>query len=780
MHMINGMIGRVCTALALLTTGLLSVQADISYTRDGPLVPGPDDGRIAYVTSQLLWQEHYRQMEFDDVVSSNFFHRYLKTLDPHHLHFLQSDVEEFRHFETTLDDLTAERNAGPGFDIFQRFFERMEQKTQFAREQLKTEQFVFEDTDPILLNRREAEFPADLDEAQSLWHDRLRYEFLEEKLALIEGRRKADEEKAEQTDEQDAEAVDDDLAGEADAEPELTIDEEVRDKLDRRYARNIKYFAEWDSDDLIQLYLSTLGHAYDPHTDYMGRAALEQFAINMNLALFGIGAQLQSDDGYCTIRRLLPGGPAEKSKELRKEERIVAVAQADGEPVDVVEMPLQKIVQLIRGNKGTEVRLTIIPSKDKPSSERRVVTLIRDEIPLDGQAAKARLIEVPTDSGATKRLGVIDLPTFYAPMKIVSRKDATKTRHSTTEDVTLLIEKLKKEGVDGLILDLRRNGGGSLEESVRLTGLFIEKGPVVQVADPNGKTQVQRDRDPSVLYAGPMLVLTSRGSASASEIVAGALQDYGRAIVVGDMSTHGKGTVQSLNELLPLFSVLKTQEDPGALKVTIKKFYRANGESTQLRGITPDIILPSVANILEDVGEAGLENPLEWDTIDSAHFVPVDQVQSHLPELLKLSEARISLSTEFDYVREDMERIKEMQDRKTVLLNEVERTSELEEAKTRTETREAERKSRPSNGYVTYEITLKDVNLPGLPEPMGSTNSATASDATPDDLELAEDDSDSEEANEPIVDPTMDEARQILLDYIGSVANVLTAGKQES
>jgi carboxyl-terminal processing protease len=779
--MMNQYLWRLGVALAVLLAGRVSSVADLSYTREGPLVPGPDDGRIAYVTAQLISQKHFRQMEFDDQVSSNFFHRYLNTLDPQHLHFLQSDVEEFIEFEDTLDDITDGKNAGPGFDIFQRFFERMEQRTRYAQELLETAEFTFEDTEPILINRREADRPRDLEEARALWQDRLRYEFLEEKLALAEERRQAAETAA-------MEDAEDDDAGPSDennsAEPAKTVEEEVREKLSRRYARNLKFFAEWDSDDVIQLYLSTLGHAYDPHTDYMGRAALEQFAINMNLALFGIGAQLRSIDGYCTIERLLAGGPAEKSKNLSEKERIVAVAQSDGEAVDVVDMSLNKIVTLIRGPKGTEVQLTVIPPEGEPSSERRVVKLIRDEIPLEEQAAKAQLIELPDAEGRTNRIGVIDLPTFYAPMDIVSRKDASTTRHSTSEDVSALIKKLKQEGMEGLILDLRRNGGGSLEEAIRLTGLFIKKGPVVQVADPDGSRQVERDRDPAILYDGPMLILTSRGSASASEIVAGALQDYGRAIVVGDSSTHGKGTVQSLNQLAPLFRVLRTQENPGALKVTIRKFYRANGESTQLRGITPDIVLPSVANILEDVGEAGLDNPLEWDTIQSADFNPVDQVQPFLPELRKLSDARVSLSQDFTYIREDMERVKERQARKTALLNEVERMNELQEARERDEARKAERESRAPNGHVVYEITLKDLNSPGLPDPLwpattGGTNELNADAAA---TGLAADNNASEEDEDPPVDPTLDEAQQILLDFINGIARtkVVTAGTQES
>jgi carboxyl-terminal processing protease len=451
--------------------------------------------------------------------------------------------------------------------------------------------------------------------------------------------------------------------------------------------------------------------------------------------------------------------------------------------VDVVDMSLNKIVQLIRGPKGTEVQLTIVPPEGAGASERRVVKLIRDEIPLEEQAAKAKLIEIPASDGKTNRIGIIDLPTFYAPMDIVSRKDAARTRHSTSEDVALLIEKLKAEGIEGLILDLRRNGGGSLEEAIRLTGLFIKKGPVVQVRDFDGKIGLDEDRDPAVLYDGPMMVLTSRGSASASEILAGALQDYGRAVVVGDISTHGKGTVQSLNQLGPVLRLARIQEDPGALKVTIRKFYRINGESTQLRGVTPDIVLPAVANIMQDVGEAGLENPLEWDTIEGAPFKPVNVVAGYLPVLRQRSEERLSADKDFDYIREDMARFQEMQTRKTVLLNEAERSKELAEAKGRAEARTAERKHRPSTGNVTYEISLKDVDLPGLPEPVGSSNevsSAGSPGGAP--HQVMADEEGSTDADQPEIDPTMDEAGRILLDYISAMekSKVLTAGRKDS
>ncbi len=319
--------------------------------------------------------------------------------------------------------------------------------------------------------------------------------------------------------------------------------------LTLRYARVLRNFRNWEEEDekILEIYLTSLAHVYDPHSDYFNKADLENFAISMSLSLFGVGAQLSTDDdGYCKIIALTPNGPAIKSKEIKPNDRIVAVAQGTNEPVDVVNMPLTKVVEKIRGEKGTEVRLTVIPAAD--SSTRKVVKLIRDEIKLEDQEATSKLIELPGPDGQPLRLGVIDLPSFYASFQLMGSKGRGDIK-SRTVDVTRLLNKSKKENVSGVILDLRHNGGGALEESVNLTGLFIKDGPVVGVAAADGSHETREDTDPSITYDGPLIVLTSKFSASASEIVAGALQDYGRGDVVGGVSTHGKGTVQSMSQL---------------------------------------------------------------------------------------------------------------------------------------------------------------------------------------------------------------------------------------
>ncbi|MBI3882392.1 MAG: carboxy terminal-processing peptidase, partial [Verrucomicrobia bacterium] len=440
------------------------------------------------------------------------------------------------------------------------------------------------------------------------------------------------------------------------------------------------------------------------------------------LSLFGIGAVLTSEDGYCKITSLTPEAPASKSKKLKAGDRIVFVAQGTNPPVDVVDMKLNKVVEQIRGAKGTEVRLTIIPADAPDMSVRKEVALIRDEIKLEDQEAKAKLIEMP-DAGRTLRVGYIDLPSFYADFDAKNPKE----RKSTTADVAKLVTKLKKEKMDGLILDLRRNGGGSLEEAINLTGLFIKEGTVVQVKDPDGGVTRDDDKDPSILYDGPLVVMTSRFSASASEILAGALQDYGRALIVGDVSTHGKGTVQSLVNLSPYLRPVEgvTNFNPGALKVTIRKFYRASGESTQLEGVKPDLVLPSINNEA-DVGEKALENPLPWDRVKPADFEKVNRVTPFLADLRKLSDGRVLHDKDFDYVREDILQYKKNKDEKTVSLNEAKRRKETEEAKARSEVRKKEIKSRHLPDPTVYEITLKLADKPGLPPRMVKTNTTAS------------------------------------------------------
>ena len=722
-----------------------------------PLTPSPSDANIAKLVARILVQSHYLQHPLDNTMASKFLDRYIEVLDGLHLHFLQSDIDDFEQYRTTLDDLVYNKgDTKPAREIFAVFLKRLEQRVNYVAELLEKENFEFTGDDRYNLNRKDAPRPRDLAEARRLWRQHLRYEVLLEKL----NKEKPDE---------------------------------IAKKITRRYARTMRMYEDLDNADIFEIYLSALTHAYDPHSDYMGKSSLESFSINMSLSLYGIGALLQSEDGYCKIKELVPGGPAAQSKKLKPNDRIIMVAQGDGESVDVVDTPLKKVVDMIRGPKGTVVNLTIIPADAADPSSRKLITLVRDEIKLEDQEAKAKIIDLPADeSQKAVRLGLIDLPSFYADFDHKGDKEPK----STTVDVTRLLRKLKREKVDGIILDLRRNGGGSLEEAINLTGLFIKEGPVVQVRDHNGKIAVDSDTDPSVIYDGPLIVLTSRFSASASEILAGALQDYGRALIVGDSSTHGKGTVQSLIKLDPFVQRAfgKSVENPGAIKLTIRKFYRASGASTQRRGVTPDMVLPSLNNYAE-VGEASLDNPLEWDTIESANYERLNLIQPLVPELQQRSAKRTAADKDFAYLQEDIEQYRKLLADKSVSLNEEQRLKEKEETEVRNKARQAELKARPEIKETVYDITLKQAEQPGLPAPTPKTNTVASikvehpavagapeiqvtretktktSDVAKADNAKSntagdDDEEDAAEAKAPPVDTTLKEAKRILTDLI--------------
>jgi carboxyl-terminal processing protease len=795
------MIERFITRLLLLVLGSQLVfplysapaaqpakaeEAGKTATAVRPIKPEPIDGRIAWVTAKMLEKLQYLQKPLDTQLAEKFFDRYLEDLDPQRLHFTQADLAEFQRYRTNLDQLTVTETGlsdpRPAFEVYNRFLQRLQQRVDFVDQALKTEKFTFNADERILINRKDAPYPKDLAAAKQLWLERLRFEYLQEHLGKLAATNKVDSAKTNQTG----------VAKAPDAKPKPEA-QEIAETLSHRYHRTLRTFAEENDDDVLQFYLSALCRTYDPHSDYMGRTQFEQFSIGMNLSLCGIGAQLRSDDGYCVLEHLLPGGPAIKSKKLHEKDRIVAVAQSNQPPVDVVDMNLTKAVQLIRGTKGTEVRLTIIPAGADAGSQK-VVSLIRDDIPLEDSAAKAKIIDLPDGKGGKMRLGMIDLPSFYAPFDPSNSRDKSGPKSTTSEDVAVLLKKLEQEKVQGVILDLRRNGGGSLEEAIRLTGLFIKKGPVVQVKDSFGNIQVDEDTDASVLYEGPLVVLTSRFSASASEIVAGALQDYGRALIVGDASTHGKGTVQSVNDLHPHVKQLAAS-DNRAVKVTIKKFYRASGLSTQKIGVTPDIVLPSIWNESKDVGESSLDTALEADRIHSAKYDPVHLVENCLPELRKRSAARVAADQEFVYVREDMKLLKKVQEDKTMSLNEKVRLQEKAENDARDKARKQERKERlakhPSQ-EVVYELPLKLAVLPGLPPPMSKTNqlaeAASTSGATAITLNTnsvvaaasspAPADTEPDEEKAPAVDVALQETEHILADYVTLFPkqNVITAG----
>ena len=753
------------------------------------LKPGPNDGHIAYWTARLLEEYHYSQQLLNTEMSEKFFDGYMESLDPRRENFLQSDLAEFAHYRTNLDRLTLGRHdtadLTPAFALYQRFVERFEQHVAYVDELLQQDKFKFNTDEHVLLDRSHAPYPKDLDEARQLWRQRLRYEYLQEKLS------------------REISPTNDNVVLNL---PKSATDE-ITDRLAKHYHWNLQMATNWDSDNVLQYYLNALMHAYDPHSDYLNNEHAQDFSIGMSLSLFGIGAQLAEDDGYCTISSLVRGGPAYKSKLLKEKDRIIAVAQSNQPPVNVVDMELSRVVQLIRGPKGTEVRLTISPADDRAAHQ--VVTLKRDEIKLEDYEAKARLIELPDRHGGTNRIGIIDLPSFYATVDLPG--NSGHSERSTTADVTCLVKKLEQEKIAGLILDLRGNPGGSLEEAIRFTGLFIKAGPVVQALSSDNHLSIDSDTDSGVLYDGPLVVLVNRFSASAAEIAAAALQDYGRAVVVGDTSTFGKGTVQNLDPLRPFIwpASPSATNDPGTLKITIRKFYRVTGASTQLRGVIPDIILPDMLSYADVASERTLENALPWDTIPPVNYDKLNLVKPCLTLLSERSDARVATNQDFIYIRQDIAELKKLQGDKSLAglqghppgvvglqtatstpnhppgvgtaqswgagdvatLNEHEALKEREKTAAQSREREAERAARKAPDEKIYELTVENCDQPGLPPLLGQTNEVAAAGIT-NAVTAA-----SRKNAPPQIDPMLDETENILEDYVSllSKSNVLIA-----
>ncbi|MBM3845194.1 MAG: hypothetical protein FJ405_02760, partial [Verrucomicrobia bacterium] len=540
-------------AVQALDTGVEHDKTLVSvrHSNEHEIKPGSFDGDIARTTGLVLQQQHYSQKGFNTEISSRFLDRYLDLLDPMHIYFLQSDVESFDMFRNSLDKITLRRaEATPGFAIFNRFMDRLEQQYEHVMTLLKQPDWDFTGDDRYVVNRKDLPRPKDMAQAKEQWKARVRYEYLQEKLNAIEPDEisKIVREKVESGQLKELEAalknklgkeridqIVKGIAGKSAEEASLftrnhvkkSTHEDIVKTISRRYSRIVRMFREFDNDDVMGFYLTALARVYDPHSDYMDRGQLDNFSIGMNLSLFGIGAVLRSEDGYCKIAELMAAGPASKSGLLKPNDKIVAVAQAEGEWVDVVDMKLQKVVEMIRGPKGTKVRLRFNPADAADSSVRKEIELVRDEIKLEDQEAKARIIESPDAEGRIHKVGVIDLPSFYASFAVGSVNREGSDGKSTTTDVAKLLKRLVKEGVTGVVLDLRKNGGGSLEEAINLTGLFIKQGPVVQIRNSDDTVDVDEDKDPRVQYDGPLVVLTSRFSASASEILAGSLQDYG-------------------------------------------------------------------------------------------------------------------------------------------------------------------------------------------------------------------------------------------------------------
>lgn len=612
------------------------------------LVPDGLHSKISRIVTTILQRLDYKKVDLNDSLSNVIFNNYIKTLDNNKLYFLQSDIDEFAKHKYDFDNYLHNGDLTVPFQIFNRYKKRLGERIKYILKRLKTK-FDYTKNEYVHPSRKKAKWAKTKAELNELWRKRLKNDALNAKL-------NGDKWK----------------------------------KISSTLAKRFKYFDKtilrYDNEDVFQVYMNAFAEAVDPHTSYFSPITAENFGIDMSLSLEGIGAQLTSRNDYTTIVRIIPGGPAFKSKKLHENDRIVAVAQGDkGEFVDIIGWRLDDVIQLIRGKKGTIVRLKVEKADADPNLPPEVIRLVRDKIKLEEQSAKSKVIKIKND-GKEFHIGVIDVPGFYVDFKAERRGD--KDYKSTTRDVKKLLTKLKKEKVDGIIIDLRSNGGGSLQEAIQMTGLFIKEGPVVQVKNSNGSIDVGKDNDPSETYTGPLAVLINRYSASASEIFTAAIQDYGRGLVIGSQS-FGKGTVQNLIDLKRFMPSVK--EKLGEVKLTIAKFYRITGSSTQLKGVTPDIDFPS-ALPADQFGERSYKSALPWDTIRGSNFKKVSNLKPIIPVLVKDHDKRISKDSKFqDYINRISDIIK-LRKKNSYSLNFKVRKAEREKAEKKKKARETSKK----------------------------------------------------------------------------------------
>lgn len=657
------------------------------------LEPGPQHTKSTALIAELVKNYHYSRPELDDKLSSVFLNRYIESLDPNKHFFLASDIQSFEKYRYRLDNALRDADTSPAFDIYNVFRTRVNQRIEHALEVLE-QTFDFTKDEVYLVDYEDALWASSTDDLDELWRKRVKNDYLGLKLA---GKDK----------------------------------EKIVDTLSKRYSQVIRRAKQQTANDVYQLFVNAYTTSIDPHSSYFSPHSSENFNINMRLSLEGIGAALRTKNEYTMVQRIIKGGPADISGQLKSRDKIIGVAQDQGEMVDVIGWRLQEVVELIRGPKGSVVRLLLQPHSSGVDGPSREITLVRDKIKLEEQAAKSSVIEIPTGKGQIK-VGIIDLPTFYLDFDARSRGEANFK--STTRDVRKIIRNLESQHIDGLVIDLRGNGGGSLSEATDLTGLFIKSGPVVQVKGTRGDIDVNKDPDDSIAYAGPLAVLVGRYSASASEIFAGAIQDYGRGIIIGE-PTFGKGTVQTLVDLNRFD---RGDTDLGQLKVTIAQFFRVNGDSTQHRGVRPDIVFPTVIDN-SDQGERSLDNALPWAKVAPANYEKVASGRFNLETLRNRHQSRIAKDEGFIYLIDTAESINHLQEQKSVSLSEKLRRNERNNR--RNHALEFENKFRESRGLK--RLTLKDK-----------------------DKDEEDDLVDEDEEKEPALKIQLDEAANILSDYI--------------
>jgi len=616
------------TALALFIGLGISTFSANSFAANSwdNLQPDKDEVIASLNVVELLKRNHYSKPPLDAARSVIIYESYIKLLDPSRSYFLASDIAEFDKWKTQFDAFLKSGDLNAGFTIYKRYLDRVKARLDFTLAELNkgVDKMDFTTQETLLIDRKDAPWLKTTAELDDLWRKRVKDEVLRLKIAG-----------------KDPKAI--------------------QDLLVKRYKNQLTRLDQTRAEDIFQAYINTFAMSYDPHTNYLSPDSAENFDINMSLSLEGIGAVLQSDNDLVKVVRLVPSGPADKTKQVAPADKIIGVAQGDKEMVDVIGWRLDEVVKLIRGPKGSVVRLEVIPASNAPNDQTsKIVSITRESVKLEDQAASKSILHLKQD-GKEYKLGVIDIPAFYLDFKAFRAGDPDYK--STTRDVKKLLGELQKEGVDGVVIDLRNNGGGSLQEATELTSLFIDKGPTVLVRNAEGKVDVLEDESPGAFYKGPMALLVNRLSASASEIFAGAMQDYHRALIIGGQ-TFGKGTVQTIQPL-----------NHGELKLTLAKFYRVSGQSTQHQGVLPDVDFPSIIDTKE-IGESALPEAMPWDTIRPSIKPAVDPFKPYLAQLKADHEARASKDAEFIFIRDKLALAEKLMKEKTVSLNEAERRAQ--------------------------------------------------------------------------------------------------------
>ncbi len=657
---------------SLLVLALVAALCPAAAWAD-PVAPGPRDRNIAFAVTSLVKQGHLSRHPLDKEISERTLTMLIKALDPLKCYFYQSDIDEFQKHKDELCDSIRKGDIGFAYTVFQRYLQRIDERVKTVEEILAAP-LDFTADEQMVIDRDAAQFPTTPAEAADRWRQRIKYDILVLKSADAEDKKEG---------------------------------KEAVDKLLRRYHSFAKRMHQIDGEELLEMYLNAFTMSFDPHTDYMSPDTYKNFKIAIGLQLEGIGASLMSDDGYVVVKQIIPGGAADKDKRIKLNDKIIGVGQGSkGEIVDVVDMKLNDVVKLIRGERGSTVRLEVLPAD---GSTKKIYEIAREKIELKNQEARGKVFDVGRKAdGKPYRVGVIDLPSFYRDMD--GDRQGNVDFKSTTRDVRKIIDDFKKQGIDSIVLDLRSNGGGALNEAISLTGLFINDGPVVQVKDQDGQVHPYYDGDPGIAWSGPLVVLISKFSASASEILAGAIQDYHRGLIVGDRSTHGKGTVQSMLDLSEQLFRVSNAPSMGALKITMQQFYRPDGDSTQRRGVLADIEWPSITTHL-DVGETDLDYPLAFDKVEPLKYNRFDDVNpAVVDQLRRFSAERVAKSEKFQKTVRNIARYKEQKAKKYVTLNEAKFMKERAELNADKEEEKAiEKHSELSkNGDIERDYTLDE------------------------------------------------------------------------